>query len=95
MKTIRVNLNNPYFLKMSNSDNQNFVTCAICDDKIAIVPNGIIVFCKCMSLGVDCTTEYTIYSRTIPKEHPGYNEWFESKKDVILNLRSLVKQKSF
>lgn len=69
---------------MENSDNQNFITCAICDDEVTIIPNGIMRFCKCSSLGVGCTTEYTIYLRT-----SGYNEWFESKKDIIMQLRSL------
>lgn len=64
-----------------------FVTCAVCDSEMQLIPDGIYRLCPCSPLGVDCTKEYTEYRGTIPKEHPGYDEWYLGKKEVIERLR--------
>ena len=68
----------------------NIVTCAICDDTIPVITDGKLRYCRCHSLGIDCTKEYCRYLGTIPKEHTGYNEWFESKKEHILKARAQI-----
>ncbi len=68
----------------------SFVTCAICDHPVKLVPDGILVFCPCNCLGVDCTPEYTRYIRTIPKEAPSYQEWLLQNHDTIEKLRAIT-----
>jgi len=65
------------------------VTCPICDDKVILIPDGVLRYCKCGSMGVDHTKEYTRYLGSKCKEDPEFTDWFKKHESTI----KLLKQK--
>lgn len=43
-------------------------TCFFCNDKVSHIPDGVLRWCKCNRLGVDCKKEYTRYLGIKPVE---------------------------
>ncbi len=69
----------------------NYATCPICDEKMTLIEDGILRYCKCRCLGIDSTPEYTRYLGTIPVESPSYMEYKEKKKDVLDKMREIYR----
>jgi hypothetical protein len=44
-------------------------TCCFCNVKIDHIPDGVLRWCKCNRLGVDCKKEYTRYLGSKPVQH--------------------------
>lgn len=63
------------------------VTCPVCENTIDLIPDGRIRFCKCKVLGVDHTKEYTRYLGSIPKEDPGFENWWKRYGELCLKYR--------
>ena len=70
------------------------VTCCVCGQKIALIPDGILRYCPCRGLGIDHTKEYTRYLGTIPVEHSGYVQYEEKHRHLLEHMMDLWKAKS-
>jgi len=72
----------------------NTVTCPICEHQIELVPDGILKYCVCQCLGVDCTKEYTRYLGVLPLEDPNYSQLEEKKQETIKALKDIFQSKN-
>ena len=66
------------------------VTCPICEQKISLIPDGILRYCPCHCLGVDHTKEYTRYLGTIPIEDERYAEFEEKHRATLKQIRKKI-----
>jgi len=69
-------------------------TCPICDDVINVTLDGVLVYCKCKSLGIDHTKYYTRYLGVKPKEDPLFDQWSTQHQQTIRSLKELLINKS-
>jgi hypothetical protein len=74
---------------------KKFVTCAICNNTIELIPDGKLRYCPSKCLGIDHTKEYTRYLNTIPIESDNYEEWVSKNRDIINKARLLVQTQSY
>jgi hypothetical protein len=62
-------------------------TCPICDTQLEHIQDGILHYCKCKSMGIDCTPEYIRWIGVLSKESNNYEDWAEKHKETLSKLR--------